>query len=98
MSVLVEVHDEQELERALRVDIDLMGINNRDLHVFETDLQTSLKLAPLVPNERLVVSESGIHTPDDVAMLQAGGVGAFLIGESLMRQPDPGQALKRLFD
>ena len=98
MSVLVEVHDEQELERALRVDIDLMGINNRDLHVFKTDLQTSLKLAPLVPNERLVVSESGIHTPDDVAMLQAGGIGAFLIGESLMRQPDPGQALKRLFD
>ena len=98
ISVLVEVHDEQELERALRVDIDLMGINNRDLHVFKTDLQTSLKLAPLVPNERLVVSESGIHTPDDVAMLQAGGIGAFLIGESLMRQPDPGQALKRLFD
>lgn len=97
MSVLVEVHDDDELERALQVDIDLMGINNRDLHVFETDLQTSLRLAPQVPNDRLVVAESGIHTPADVAMLQAGGIGAFLIGESLMRQPDPGEALQALF-
>lgn len=97
MSVLVEVHDDHELERALQVDIDLMGINNRDLHVFKTDLQTSLRLAPQVPNDRLVVAESGIHTPADVAMLQAGGIGAFLIGESLMRQPDPGEALQALF-
>ncbi len=97
MSVLVEVHDDQELARALKVNIGLLGINNRDLHVFKTDLNTSLRLAPQVPESRLVVAESGIHTPEDVKMLQAGGVGAFLIGESLMRQPDPGQALRALF-
>lgn len=97
MSVLVEVHDEQELERALAIDGPLVGINNRDLHVFKTDLDTSCRLAPRVPSDRLVIAESGIHTPDDVAKLQASGIGAFLIGESLMRQPDPGQALEALF-
>ncbi len=97
LAVLVEVHDEHELERALKSDIELVGINNRDLHVFKTDLNTSLRLAPMIPTDRWVVSESGIHTPDDVAQLQAGGIGAFLIGESLMRQPDPGLALRNLF-
>ncbi len=97
LSVLVEVHNEEELERALSVPGRLLGINNRDLHRFVTDLDTTLRLAPRVPDDRLVVSESGIHSPPDIARLQAGGIGAFLIGESFMRQPDPGQALRQLF-
>lgn len=97
LDVLIEVHDEAELERALNTDIELIGINNRDLHVFKTDLKTSIRLAPQVPADRLVVAESGIHTSSDIARLQSGGIGAFLIGESLMRQPDPGQALLQLF-
>ena len=96
LSVLVEVHDEAELERALVVPGDLVGINNRDLHRFVTDLDTSLRLAPQVPPDRLVIAESGIHTPADTARLRAGGIGAFLIGESFMRQPDPGAALAQL--
>lgn len=98
LAVLVEVHDEDELERALDTDIELVGINNRDLHVFKTDLNTSIRLAPRISDDRLVIAESGIHTPEDIQRLQAGGIGAFLIGESLMRQPDPGLALKSLFD
>ncbi len=96
LSVLVEVHDEAELDRALAVPGDLVGINNRDLHRFVTDLDTSLRLAPKVPAERLVISESGIHTPADLAYLRGGGIGAFLIGESFMRQDQPGQALAKL--
>lgn len=96
LSVLVEVHDEAELDRALAVPGDLVGINNRDLHRFVTDLDTSLRLAPRVPDDRLVISESGIHTPADIARLRNGQIGAFLIGESFMRQPDPGQALASL--
>jgi len=97
LSVLVEVHDEIEMERALAVPGDLVGINNRDLHRFVTELDTTLRLAPMVSEDRLVVSESGIHTPEDIQRLQQGGIGAFLIGESLMRQPDPGAALQGLF-
>ena len=96
LSVLVEVHDETELERALAVPGDLVGINNRDLHRFVTDLDTSLRLAPRVPENRLVISESGIHTPSDLARLRAGGIGAFLIGEAFMREQEPGEALQRL--
>lgn len=96
LSVLVEVHDEVELDRALAIPGDLVGINNRDLHRFVTDLDTTLRLAPRVPDDRLVISESGIHTPADLARLRAGKVGAFLIGESFMRQPDPGLALRDL--
>ncbi|TVS14064.1 MAG: indole-3-glycerol phosphate synthase TrpC [Wenzhouxiangella sp.] len=96
LSVLVEVHDQAELDRALAVPGDLVGINNRDLHRFVTDLETSLRLAPKVPGDRLVISESGIHTPADLARLRAGGIGAFLIGESFMRQADPGAALAEL--
>jgi indole-3-glycerol phosphate synthase len=96
LSVLVEVHDQTELERALKVPGDLVGINNRDLHRFVTDLDTTLRLAPEVFDDGLVISESGIHTPDDIARLRAGGIGAFLIGESFMRQADPGQALAGL--
>lgn len=96
LSILVEVHDEEEMERALAVPGDLVGINNRDLKRFVTELDTSLRLAPMVPADRLVVSESGIHRPEDIQRLQQGGIGAFLIGESLMRQPDPGAALLQL--
>lgn len=96
LSVLVEVHDQAELDRALKVPGDLVGINNRDLHRFVTDLDTSLRLAPQVPNDRLAISESGIHTPGDIARLRVGNIGAFLIGESFMRQPDPGRALAEL--
>ena len=96
LSVLVEVHDEAELERALAVPGDLVGINNRDLHRFVTDLDTSRRLAPRVPEDRLVISESGIHTPSDIARLRGGGIAAFLIGESFMRQADPGKALQTL--
>ena len=96
LSVLVEVHDEGELHRALAVPGDLIGINNRDLHRFVTDLETSLRLAPRVTDDRLVVSESGIHTPADIARLRRGGIGTFLIGESFMRQPDPGRALAEM--
>jgi indole-3-glycerol phosphate synthase len=96
LSVLIEVHDEAEMERALTVPGDLIGINNRDLHRFVTDLDTSLRLAPRVPAGRLVVSESGIHRSEDIHRLQQGGIGAFLIGESFMRQPDPGAAVRGL--
>jgi indole-3-glycerol phosphate synthase len=94
--VLVEVHDEEEMERALNVPGDLVGINNRDLHRFVTNLETTLRLAPMVPKDRLVVSESGIHASEDVKMLQEVGIGAFLIGEAFMREAEPGVALGRL--
>lgn len=96
LAVLVEVHDQNELERALAVPGSLVGINNRDLRRFQTDLETSIRLAPGVPEDRLVIAESGIRSRRDIARLHAGGIGAFLIGETLMRQPDPGAALARL--
>jgi indole-3-glycerol phosphate synthase len=96
LSVLVEVHDAQELERALRLNTTLMGINNRNLHNFETNLQTTLDLLHVVPSSHTVVSESGIHTAADIQRMNDAGVYAFLIGESLMRQVDPGSALRNL--
>lgn len=97
MDVLAEVHDAAELERALHLNRDcIIGVNNRDLRTFETALDTTLDLRATVPSDRLLVSESGIHTRDDVARLRAAGVPALLIGESLMRRPDPGQALAEL--
>ncbi len=98
LDVLVEVHNEAELERGLKLDQMLIGINNRDLHKFETDLETSERLVKLMPEDRLVVSESGIHEPEHIQRLNGCGINAFLVGESLMRQPDPGVALQKLLD
>ena len=97
MEVLMEVHDRDELERALPVNSTLIGINNRNLRTFETRLETTLDLLPLIPANRLVVTESAIHTRDDVARMAAQGVNIFLVGEAFMRAPDPGAELSRLF-
>ncbi len=97
MDVLVEVHDRAELDRALRLETALVGINNRNLRNFSITLDTTLNLLAHVPPERLVVTESGIATPRDVALLRRRGVHAFLVGEALMRAADPGVALTTLF-
>src|SRR5258706_1174107 len=96
MSVLVEVHDRAELERALRLRTPLVGINNRNLRTFATSLQTTLDLLPHVPADRIVITESGILAPADVRTMQAAGVHTFLVGEALMRAVDPGAALAQL--
>ena len=96
LDVLVEVHDRVELERALALDLDLVGINNRDLHTFDTSLQTTLDLLSDVPAGVTVVTESGLHTADDMKLMLDHGVSAFLIGESFMRQPSPGDALSAM--
>ena len=93
LDVLVEVHDRVELERALALDLDLVGINNRDLHTFDTSLQTTLDLLSDVPAGVTVVTESGLHTAADMKLMLDHGVSTFLIGESFMRQPSPGDAL-----
>ncbi|HEY6131780.1 MAG TPA: indole-3-glycerol phosphate synthase TrpC [Halioglobus sp.] len=97
LDVLVEVHDRAELERALELPTQMIGINNRDLHSFETRLETTLDLLPHIPPDRLVVTESGIHTTTDVAMMRAANVQAFLVGEAFMRAAEPGQKLRELF-
>ena len=97
MDVLIEVHDEQELERALRVPNKLIGINNRNLHTFATTLNTTLSMRDKIPTDTLLVSESGIHTADDVKRLREHGVQAFLVGEAFMAADDPGAKLKELF-
>jgi len=97
LAVLVEVHDGAELDRALRLRTPLVGINNRNLRSFEVTLDTTLDLVPRVPPDRLLVTESGILAPADVARMRAADVQAFLVGEAFMRAPDPGAALAALF-
>lgn len=97
LDVLVEVHDRAELERALQLATPLLGINNRDLHSFDTSLQTTIGLLPHIPADRVVVTESGIHTGEDVALMRDAGVFSFLVGEAFMRAPEPGDRLRELF-
>jgi indole-3-glycerol phosphate synthase len=98
MDVLVEVHNEEELQRALQLDTKLIGINNRNLRTFETSLQTTLDLKAKIPEDRLVITESGIHTPDDVKLMLDNGIYAFLVGEAFMRADSPGQKMRELFN
>ncbi len=97
MAVLVEVHDERELDRALALPGAILGINNRNLRDFSVSLQTTIALLPRIPAGRLVVTESGILAQRDVAQMKRHGVNAFLVGEAFMRAPDPGAALAALF-
>lgn len=97
MAVLVEVHDQAELERALRLKTPLLGINNRNLKTFDVSLQTTLDLLAQVPPSKVLVTESGIHTREDVQRMRAAGVHSFLVGEAFMRAADPGEALGQLF-
>ena len=96
MEPLVEVHNEEEVEIALRADASVIGVNNRDLGSFEVDLSTSARLAPLIGKDKVVVAESGITSPDDMTFLAQEGIFCFLIGESLIKEPDPGAALSGL--
>ncbi len=98
MGVLVEVHDEAELERALATDARLIGINNRNLRTFETRLSTTIDMLDRIPDDRIVVTESGIHTPADVQLMRDHNVNAFLVGEAFMKADDPGEKLAELFN
>ena len=97
MAVLVEVHDAHELERALKLKTPLIGINNRNLRTFEVDIQTTIRLKQDVPADRLLITESGILTTNDVQTMRDAGINAFLVGEAFMRAPEPGEALAKLF-
>jgi len=97
LDVLLEVHDEAELEMALQTKAQLIGVNNRNLKTFVTDLAASERIRPLIPSDRMMVTESGIHSRADVERLQQHGIQAFLVGEAFMRADDPGQALQALF-
>jgi indole-3-glycerol phosphate synthase len=97
MDVLVEVHDASELERALKLETPLLGINNRNLHTFEVSLETTLDLLPRIPQDRIVVTESGILNRADVELMEINQVYAFLVGEAFMRAEQPGAELQRLF-
>jgi len=97
MDVLVEVHDIDELERALQVPAPMIGINNRNLRTFEVSLQTTLDMRSAVPKDRLLVTESGILGPQDVGLMRDAGINAFLVGEAFMRVEEPGEGLRQLF-
>lgn len=97
MDVLLEVHDDKELQRALQVDAPMIGINNRNLRTFAVSLNTTLKLKKKIPDNKLIVTESGILCCEDVENMQSHGIHAFLVGEAMMRAPDPGLELKSLF-
>ena len=97
MDALVEVHDAEELERALAIPAPLLGINNRDLRSFETSLDVTLGFLEQIPDDRIVVTESGIHTVEDVALMRSRGVNVFLVGEAFMKAPEPGEKLTELF-
>jgi indole-3-glycerol phosphate synthase len=97
MDVLVEVHDIDELERALQVPVPLVGINNRNLRTFEVSLETTLAMKDAVPTDRLLITESGIVVAEDVAKMRAAGINGFLVGETFMRAEEPGEALRQLF-
>jgi indole-3-glycerol phosphate synthase len=97
MDALVEVHDEAEMERALLLDHDLIGVNNRNLNTFETSLKTSERLKRMLSGDQLLVTESGIRTAEDVECMQSCGINSFLVGEAFMREADPGMALQRMF-
>lgn len=96
LDVLVEVHNEAELERALQLKTPLLGINNRNLRTFETSLDTTLSMLNMIPDDKMVISESGIHSVEDIELLRANHVNGFLIGEAFMRADDPGVALAKL--
>ncbi|THB64661.1 MAG: indole-3-glycerol-phosphate synthase, partial [Gammaproteobacteria bacterium] len=97
MDVLIEVHNLAELERTLKISPDLIGINNRDLRTFNTDLNTSISLLKEIPPNCTVVTESGIHTREDVDLMRSNNINAFLVGESFMRADNPGEKLQELF-
>lgn len=99
LDVLIEVHNHQELERALKFEqLPLLGINNRDLHSFEVSLQTTLDLLAEIPSGKMVITESGIHAPQDVELMRSHGVNGFLVGEAFMRAKEPGEKLAQLFN
>lgn len=97
LDVLVEVHDRAELDRALELDTPLVGINNRDLHSFDTTLDTTFRLLDAIPDDRLVITESGIHSIDEVNAMRERNVHSFLVGEAFMRADEPGEKLRQLF-
>ena len=97
LDALIEVHNEQELDSALKLEHQLIGVNNRNLNTFETSLLTSERLKKMMPADHLLVTESGIKSAQDVQQMQAAGINAFLVGEAFMREPSPGEALRRMF-